>query len=60
MQERGAYWGMRTLATVYRVLGRHICLAAMFPVILYFFRHWRGAAPSIARLSRTCLATPGF
>ncbi|MGD0143619.1 MAG: glycosyltransferase [Rhizomicrobium sp.] len=36
-QERGAYWGMRTLAVVYRVLGRHICLAAMFPVILYFF-----------------------
>ncbi len=37
MQERGAYWGMRTLAGIYRVLGRRICLAAMTPVVLYFF-----------------------
>jgi predicted LPLAT superfamily acyltransferase len=37
MQERGAYWGMRTLAVIYRVLGRHVCLAVMYPVILYFF-----------------------
>jgi predicted LPLAT superfamily acyltransferase len=37
MRERGAYWGMRTLAAIYRVLGRHVCFAAMFPVILYFF-----------------------
>ena len=37
LQERGAYWGMRTLAVIYRILGRHICLAAMFPVIVYFF-----------------------
>jgi predicted LPLAT superfamily acyltransferase len=37
MKERGAYRGMRILAVIYRVLGRHICLAAMFPVVLYFF-----------------------
>jgi predicted LPLAT superfamily acyltransferase len=37
MRERGAYWGMRTLAFVYRMLGRHVCLAAMFPVVVYFF-----------------------
>jgi predicted LPLAT superfamily acyltransferase len=37
MRERGAFWGMRTLAVVYRVLGRRVCLAAMFPVVVYFF-----------------------
>jgi predicted LPLAT superfamily acyltransferase len=37
MQERGVYWGMSTLATIYRLLGRNICLAVMYPVILYFF-----------------------
>lgn len=37
MQERGAYWGMRSLAIVYRLLGRHVCLAVMYPVVLYFF-----------------------
>jgi predicted LPLAT superfamily acyltransferase len=37
MRERGAYWGMRTLAVIYRLLGRHVCVAAMCPVIVYFF-----------------------
>lgn len=37
MRERGAFWGMRTLALIYRVLGRHVCLIAMFPVVVYFF-----------------------
>jgi predicted LPLAT superfamily acyltransferase len=37
LRERGAFWGMRILAFVYQVLGRRICLAAMFPVIAYFF-----------------------
>jgi predicted LPLAT superfamily acyltransferase len=36
-RERGAYWGMRSLAGIYRLLGRHICLAAMAPVVFYFF-----------------------
>ncbi|HEY4124855.1 MAG TPA: glycosyltransferase [Rhizomicrobium sp.] len=37
MRERGAYWGLRALAGVYRLLGRTVCLAVMAPVILYFF-----------------------
>jgi predicted LPLAT superfamily acyltransferase len=37
MQERGAYWGMRTLAGIYRFAGRRFCLAAMAPVVLYFY-----------------------
>ncbi|MGA7710622.1 MAG: glycosyltransferase [Rhizomicrobium sp.] len=37
MRERGASWGLHTLATVYRLLGRTICLAAMMPVVFYFF-----------------------
>jgi predicted LPLAT superfamily acyltransferase len=37
MRERGAGWGLRLLAAVYRLLGRSVCLAVMAPVILYFF-----------------------
>jgi predicted LPLAT superfamily acyltransferase len=37
MRERGAYWGLRVLAGVYRIFGRTLCLGAMAPVILYFF-----------------------
>jgi predicted LPLAT superfamily acyltransferase len=37
MRERGAYWGLRILAGIYRLLGRTVCLAAMTPVIFYFF-----------------------
>lgn len=36
MRERGAYWGLRILAGIYRLLGRTVCMAAMTPVILYF------------------------
>jgi len=36
MPERGAYWGLRILAGIYRLLGRTVCIAAMTPVILYF------------------------
>lgn len=35
--ERGAYWGLRILGAVYRLLGRRICLLLMQPVVLYFF-----------------------
>jgi predicted LPLAT superfamily acyltransferase len=35
--ERGSYWGIRILATTYRLLGRRICVAAMIPVVFYFF-----------------------
>ncbi len=37
MGERGAYWGLRILATVYRMLGRTVCIGAMVPAVLYFF-----------------------
>lgn len=37
MRERGAYWGLRVLAGIYRILGRTICLLAMAPVVFYFF-----------------------
>jgi predicted LPLAT superfamily acyltransferase len=37
MHERGAYWGLRILAGIYRFLGRTACVAIMAPVILYFF-----------------------
>jgi predicted LPLAT superfamily acyltransferase len=34
--ERGAYWGLRTLALFYRVTGRYGCMIAVLPVALYF------------------------
>lgn len=34
--ERGAYWGLRFLAAVYRLLGRRICLGVMVFPVLYF------------------------
>jgi predicted LPLAT superfamily acyltransferase len=37
MRERGAYWGLSLLGTVYWIFGRWVCLTAMSPVILYFF-----------------------
>lgn len=37
IDERGIYWGMRFLGAVYRYGGRGLCLAVMFPIILYFF-----------------------
>lgn len=37
MRERGAYWGLRILARVYRLLGRKACMAIMAPVVFYFF-----------------------
>ena len=37
MKERGASWGLHFLAGIYRLLGRSLCLAAMTPVVLYFF-----------------------
>ena len=37
LRERGAAWGPAFLGFVYRLFGRGFCLAAMAPVILYFF-----------------------
>ncbi len=37
LAERGAYWGLRLCAAAYRLLGRRVCLAAISPVVLYFY-----------------------
>jgi predicted LPLAT superfamily acyltransferase len=37
MRERGAYWGLRILAGIYRLLGRTVCMTVMMPVVFYFF-----------------------
>ncbi|HRO02538.1 MAG TPA: hypothetical protein PLS69_02890, partial [Terricaulis sp.] len=37
LRERGAAWGPAALGFVYRIFGRGFCVAAMAPVILYFF-----------------------
>jgi predicted LPLAT superfamily acyltransferase len=34
--ERGAYWGIKTLSLTYALLGRRVCLAFMWPVVVYF------------------------
>jgi predicted LPLAT superfamily acyltransferase/glycosyltransferase involved in cell wall biosynthesis len=49
--ERGAYWGLRTLAATYRVTGRWGCMAALLPIALYF--HLTG--PEQRRASRVFL-----
>lgn len=36
-RERGDAWGPALMGFIYRVLGRHVCLAVMAPVILYFY-----------------------
>ncbi|MEQ8285291.1 glycosyltransferase [Thalassospira sp.] len=43
IDERGIYWGMRFLGQVYRFGGRKLCLAAMSPIIAYFFLTGRTA-----------------
>ncbi len=37
LRERGAAWGPAILGFIYRVFGRGFCIAAMAPVIVYFF-----------------------
>lgn len=34
--ERGVYWGLRSLAVVYRVAGQRGCMAALWPIVVYF------------------------
>lgn len=59
MRERGAYWGLRILARLYKIFGRTICLAVMTPVIFYFFATGReqreGSEDYLARLWRAGL-----
>jgi predicted LPLAT superfamily acyltransferase len=40
LAERGAYLGLLFLVGVYRLLGRRACIAALCPIVLYFY--WRG------------------
>lgn len=37
MGERGAWWGMKLVTLVYRLLGRPGCIALLWPVVTYFF-----------------------
>ncbi|WP_431855359.1 glycosyltransferase family 2 protein [Azospirillum sp.] len=37
MGERGAWWGMRLVTLVYRLLGRPGCIALLWPVVAYFY-----------------------
>jgi predicted LPLAT superfamily acyltransferase len=37
ISECGMYWGLRFSAAVYRLAGLRTCLAALLPVILYFY-----------------------
>lgn len=37
LSERGSAMGLRLLAQVFRLFGRHVCLVAMSPVIIFFF-----------------------
>jgi predicted LPLAT superfamily acyltransferase len=46
--ERGSYHLIRFVATVYRLLGRRVCLAVLAPVVTYFYL--TGSAPRRASL----------
>lgn len=35
--ECGVYWGLRFSAAVYRIAGLRACLAALLPIVLYFY-----------------------
>lgn len=35
--ERGAYWGMKLVTLVYRLLGRPGCIAILWPIAAYFY-----------------------
>lgn len=37
IKERGSYWGIKLLASSYRIGGYGLCRAIMYPVICYFF-----------------------
>lgn len=41
--ERGSYWGIKLLASSYKLGGHWLCRAIMYPVILYFFLTGRNA-----------------
>lgn len=42
LRERGAYWGLCTCATTYRLLGRRGCQALLVLIVFYFFMFGAG------------------
>ncbi|MCG9697833.1 glycosyltransferase family 2 protein [Shewanella sp. Isolate11] len=41
--ERGSYWGIKLLASSYKIGGHWLCRAIMYPVICYFFLSGKNA-----------------
>jgi len=52
--ERGSYAGLWLLGVVYKLFGRHVCLAVVSPVVLFFFLTGTDAAARLAQLSGSC------
>ncbi len=51
--ERGAYWGMKLVTLIYRLLGRPGCIAILWPVVTYFYlTNAEGRRHSLAFLAR--------
>jgi predicted LPLAT superfamily acyltransferase len=63
LRERGALWGLRFTAAVYRLLGRRACQALLVPVVAYFYGFVAGREQrqgSRAFLARALGRQPGF
>jgi predicted LPLAT superfamily acyltransferase len=63
LQERGALWGLRFAAAVYRLLGRRVSLALLVPVVAYFYGFVAGREQrrgSREFLARALGRRPGF
>ncbi|MEI6859808.1 MAG: glycosyltransferase [Shewanella sp.] len=57
--ERGSYWGIKLLASSYKLGGYWLCRAIMYPVILYFFLTGRNARKaSLEFLNRVKASDP--
>ena len=57
--ERGSYWGIKFLATSYKIGGHWLCRAIMYPVICYFFLTGKTArAASLAFLQQVQKVDP--
>ncbi len=37
IEEAGAFWGLKFLATVFQIAGRRVCLIVMYPILLFFY-----------------------
>lgn len=63
LRERGALWGLRFTAAVYRLLGHRACQALLVPVVAYFYAFVAGQEQrrgSRAFLTRALGRQPGF